>query len=171
MLSIIPVLPAHLDTLLNISKKTFYDAFYHLCKPADFEAYTAVAFHPDKLLSELNNPNSHFYFAIIDGQPAAYLKLNFHDAQTEFCEPDAMEIQRIYVLSDYQGKQIGKQLLDFATGKAIEQQMKNIWLGVWEKNPNAIRFYQNNGFKIIGKHTFPFGDEVDADWLMKKELS
>jgi len=170
MLSVIPVQSADLDSLLRISKKTFYDAFYHICKPTDYEEYTAVAFQPGKLLSELNTPDSYFYFVLIDGQPAAYLKLNFHDAQTEFCEPDAMEIQRIYVLGEHQGKQIGKQLLDFALEKAREQQMQYIWLGVWEKNPNAVRFYESNGFKIIGKHTFPFGDEVDTDWLMRKEL-
>jgi ribosomal protein S18 acetylase RimI-like enzyme len=170
MLSIIPVQPTDLDTLLAISRKTFHDAFYHICKPADYEEYTSLAFQPAKLLAELKTPNSYFYFVLIGGQPAAYLKLNFHDAQTEFCEPDAMEIQRIYVLGDHQGKQIGKHRLDFATEKAKENQMKYMWLGVWEINVNAVRFYENNGFKIIGKHTFPFGDEVDTDWLMRKEL-
>jgi len=124
MLSIIPVKTTDVDTLLAISRKTFHDAFYHICKPADYEEYTVVAFQPGKLLSELNTPNSHFYFAMVNGQPAAYLKLNFYEAQTEFWEADAMEIQRIYVLGDHQGKQIGKQLLDFATEKAKENQMK-----------------------------------------------
>jgi len=170
MLSIIPVKTTDVDTLLAISRKTFHDAFYHICKPADYEEYTVVAFQPGKLLSELNTPNSHFYFAMVNGQPAAYLKLNFYEAQTEFWEADAMEIQRIYVLGDHQGKQIGKQLLDFATEKAKENQMKYMWLGVWDINVNAVRFYENNGFKIIGKHTFPFGDEADTDWLMRKEI-
>ena len=170
MLSIIPVKVVDLDTLLAISRKTFHDAFYHLCKPTDYEAYAAMAFQPDKLLHEINNPNSFFYFAMLNGERIGYLKLNFYDAQTEFCEPDAMEVQRIYVTKGHQGKQIGKQLLDFATEKASERQMKYIWLGVWEKNPDAVRFYENNGFKIIGKHTFPFGDEVDTDWLMRKEV-
>jgi len=170
MLSIIPVKPVDLDTLLALSRKTFHDAFYHLCKPADYEEYTSKAFTPEKILSEINAPDSYFYFAMLNGERAGYLKLNFYDAQTEFCEPDAMEIQRIYVLGDHQGKQIGKQLLDFATEKAIAKHMKYIWLGVWEINVNAVRFYENNGFKIIGKHTFPFGDEVDTDWLMRKEL-
>jgi ribosomal protein S18 acetylase RimI-like enzyme len=170
MLSIIPVKPVDLDTLLAISRKTFHDAFYHLCKPADYEEYTSVAFQPDKLLAELNTPNSYFYFAMVNGERVGYLKLNFYDAQTEFFEPDAMEIQRIYVLGNHQGKQIGKQLLEFATEKAIANQMKYMWLGVWDINVNAVRFYENNGFKIIGKHTFPFGDEVDTDWLMRKEL-
>jgi ribosomal protein S18 acetylase RimI-like enzyme len=107
---------------------------------------------------------------MVNGERVGYLKLNFYDAQTEFFEPDAMEIQRIYVLGNHQGKQIGKQLLEFATEKAIANQMKYMWLGVWDINVNAVRFYENNGFKIIGKHTFPFGDEVDTDWLMRKEL-
>lgn len=170
MLSIQKIGPGDIDQLLSIAKKTFHDAFFHLCKPADFEAYTSVAFTAENFLSQINNPDSLFYFAIMDDEPAGYLKLNFNDAQSELKEESGMEIERIYILDKHQRKQIGRKLLTFAIDKAIEKQMEYIWLGVWEKNPNAIRFYENNGFKIMGKHTFPFGDELDEDWLMKKEL-
>lgn len=170
MLSIVPVQPTDLYALVAISEKTFHDAFFHMTKPSDYSTYTSAAFHPDQLLSEINNPNSSFYFGMIDGKPVAYLKLNINDTQTELREADGLEIQRIYVLAGYQGKQIGKQLIQFAVENAKEKQKKYIWLGVWEKNPNAVRFYESNGFGVIGKHTFPFGEELDEDLLMRRDL-
>src|SRR5579872_2705959 len=94
------------DTLLVLSRKTFYDAFEHLNNPDDFEAYTSKAFTRDQLLSEIGNPDSAFYFAVIDNEPVGYIKLNYRDAQAEFREPDGVEVSRIYILASQQGKKI-----------------------------------------------------------------
>jgi len=169
-ISIQPVLSSDVDALLSLSIKTFYDAFEHLNNPEDFEAYTSVAFTHDKLLSEINNPDSVFYFALIDDEKVGYIKLNYALAQTEFKDADAVEVERIYVLADQQGKQIGQQLLDFAVAKAIEDNLKYIWLGVWEHNLNARRFYERSGFKAFSNHQFVLGNDVQTDILMKKEL-
>ncbi len=170
MFSIQKIDPDQIDTLVHIAASSFRDAFYHLSRPEDFEAYASAAFTNDNFLSQLNNPDSQFYFAMWDDNPVGYLKLNFNDAQSELQEKNGAEIERIYVLSEHQGKAIGKRLLEFAIETAIEKQMEYIWLGVWEKNPNAIRLYERHGFKIIGKHTFPFGESKDEDFLMKLEL-
>ncbi len=159
-----------LDTLLTISKETFYDAFEHLNNPEDFEAYTSVAFTAEKLLSEINNPNSAFYFALIDGEKVGYIKLNYASEQSEFQDDNSVEVSRIYVRSDQQGKQIGKQLIDFVITKAIEAKLEYVWLGVWEHNPDAIRFYERSGFVIFSSHEFWVGNDKQTDILMRKVL-
>ncbi len=45
-----------------------------------------------------------------------------------------------------------------------------MWLGVWEYNPRAQRFYERNGFRQVGKHTFQLGSDPQTDLLMQKEL-
>ena len=100
-----------IDELLFLSRETFYDAFEHLNNPEDFEAYTSVAFASEKLLSEINNPNSAFYFALIDGEKVGYIKLNYASEQSEFQDDNSVEVSRIYVRADQQGKQIGKNSL------------------------------------------------------------
>jgi ribosomal protein S18 acetylase RimI-like enzyme len=45
-----------------------------------------------------------------------------------------------------------------------------MWLGVWEENPRAIRFYQKLGFVEFGEHIFQLGDDAQRDVLMKKKL-
>lgn len=162
--------PSEVELLLSLSRKTFYDAFEHHNNPDDFEAYTSKAFTEEKLLSEIENPDSEFYFAIIDNQLVGYIKLNYSSAQTEFQETDAIEIERIYILADQQGKNIGRQLLDFAINKAIEAGMRYIWLGVWEHNHDAMRFYQRHGFNTFSSHHFMVGNDKQTDILMKREL-
>jgi ribosomal protein S18 acetylase RimI-like enzyme len=156
--------------LLAFSKKTFYDFFAHLNDPANMEAYSAVAFAPQNMHSQLINPDSDFYFAMIGEEIAGYLKLNFYDAQTEFKDKNALEIERIYVARAHHGKNIGKQLLHFAINIAAEKQFDYVWLGVWENNHNALGFYRHNGFEVCGHHEFMLGDDRQQDLLMKKTL-
>lgn len=164
------VCPSDTEELLILSRKTFYDAFEHVNNPEDFEAYTSIAFTYDQLLSEVENPHSAFYFALIDGVKVGYIKLNYASAQAEFQDADGAEISRIYVLADHQGKQIGKQLIDFAIAKAIEDKLRYIWLGAWERNHSAIRFYEREGFVKFGSHEFWVGKDRQIDLLMRKEL-
>lgn len=161
---------AEAGLLLDFSKKTFYDFFAHLNDPANIEAYAAVAFTPQKMQAELSNPDSEFYFAMLDGQVAGYLKLNFGITQTEFRDKKALEVERIYVSGEHHGKHIGRQLLNFAVDTAINRQLDYVWLGVWEHNHKAIGFYQHHGFEIFSSHEFSLGDDRQTDLLMRRVL-
>lgn len=162
--------PADAELLLELSRKTFYDAFYHLNHPDDMEAYAQKAFTVEKLTEELNNTDSEFYLVMLGNETAGYLKLNYRSAQTEFHDPEALEIERIYVLSHYQGKNIGGQLLNFVLDKAKEHQLNYIWLGVWDQNHGAIRFYQRHRFEVFSSHDFMLGSDKQTDLLLKKIL-
>ena len=72
--------------------------------------------------------------------------MNIGAAQTEFNASNSLEIERIYVLNAYQGKKVGQLLIDKAEELAQRKQVDFIWLGVWEKNEHAIRFYQKKWF-------------------------
>ena len=162
--------PSEVEELLSLSRKTFYDAFEHQNNKDDFEAYTSVAFTSQKLLTELENPHSQFYFAIIGNEKVGYIKLNYSSAQTELQDDTAVEVERVYVLASQQGKKIGNQLLDFAIDKARTENKHYIWLGVWEHNQAAQRFYERNGFKAFGSHQFLVGKDKQTDILMRKEF-
>ena len=170
MVTIRKVETHELDTLLQYSKKTFYEFFAHLNDPVHFEAYAAVAFKPETMLSQLLNSDSEFYFAVIEDNIAGYIKLNTGNAQNEFKDNNSLELERIYVSGEHHGKSIGKQLLDFAEQRAIEQQKDFIWLGVWEHNHKARKFYERQGYELCGSHDFMLGDDRQTDLLMKKSL-
>jgi ribosomal protein S18 acetylase RimI-like enzyme len=106
----------------------------------------------------------------MDEKIIGYLKVNFGKAQTDFKEDDSIEIERVYVVVEFHGKEVGKKLLDKAIEISREQNAKSVWLGVWEKNYKAIRFYHKNGFVEFGKHPFILGDDIQTDILMKRHL-
>jgi ribosomal protein S18 acetylase RimI-like enzyme len=101
---------------------------------------------------------------------AGYFKLNENDAQSELKGSDSMELERIYVDEKYQGMNIGRWILDQVKMKALEKKKAFLWLGVWEHNIAAIRFYERYGFTKFGKHPYYVGRDKQMDWLMRLDL-
>lgn len=156
-----------LDNLQKISVTTFKETFEEVNTEEDMQKYLAENLSLERLKSELENPNSEFYFAENENEILGYLKLNFGDTQTENQGNEALEIERIYVLKEFFSLKVGQFLFEKSVEIAKEKSMKFIWLGVWEENKRAIRFYEKNGFEIFGKHDFVLGTDVQTDLLMK----
>jgi diamine N-acetyltransferase len=170
-ITIQPLTIADADELLFISKTTFITAFGHQNNAADMEQYITEAFTQQKMLAELDNRCSAFFFALVNNQTAGYLKLNWDDAQSDGqLGKQGLEIERIYVLAEFQGQHIGKLLVDHAVNFCRQQNKAFVWLGVWTKNQKAIQFYQKNGFNIVGSHPFLLGQDPQTDYLMQKML-
>lgn len=159
--------PDDLRDLLHVARTAFLQAFTAGNKPENVSAYLEEAFNFDQLRKELSNPASTFFLAEVEGELVGYIKVNLVPAQTDVHDPESLEISRLYVLEDYLGLGVGKILLDHALDFAKQNQKKYLWLGVWEKNARAIRFYEKNGLRIFGSHPFPFGDEIQKDYLMR----
>ena len=159
-----------LENLQKISIKTFRETFEEVNTEEDMQKYLDENLSEEKLKFELENPNSEFYFAENDNQILGYLKLNFGNAQTENQGNETLEIERIYVLKEFFSFKIGQILFEKSLEIAKEKSMNFIWLGVWEENHRAIKFYEKNGFKVFGKHKFVLGKDVQTDLLMKLKI-
>lgn len=158
------------DVLRELAIRTYYETFAPLNTPEDMAAYLKDAFNEARFAGELNDPNCEFYFLFYDNRLAGYLKLNDGPAQTDLNDPDALEIERIYVAKEFQDAGLGRYLLEQAVSMAAARKKQYAWLGVWEKNEKAIRFYKRNGFYEIGTHTFVMGEDVQTDYIMRKDL-
>lgn len=129
--------------------------------------YLESKFSNEKLKAELEDKSSEFYFAEIENDVIGYLKINFGHSQTEIKNENALEIERIYVLKEFHGKKVGQVLYEKAIEIAKQKVVDYVWLGVWEENPRAIRFYEKNGFVEFDKHIFMLGDDKQTDIMMK----
>jgi diamine N-acetyltransferase len=158
------------ETVLSIAKETFVETFAANNAPENLGKYVLENFTAAKMAAELNDPGSLFFIARDASEPVGYLKLNSGGAQTELQDDNGIEIERIYVKSAYHGRKVGQLLYEKALEIARIQHKTYIWLGVWEENPKAIRFYEKNGFAAFGKHLFRMGDDEQTDILMKKVL-
>jgi ribosomal protein S18 acetylase RimI-like enzyme len=159
-----------LDQLQQISRRTFFEAFSATNVEENVNEYISTAFSTDKLAAEINDPFSEFYFAELHNNTIGYIKLNSGRSQTELQDENALEIERIYVVPEFQGKQVGQLLFEHAVARAREKNADYVWLGVWEQNYKAINFYTKHGFAEFNKHTFKLGAEEQTDIMMKLKL-
>jgi ribosomal protein S18 acetylase RimI-like enzyme len=162
--------PAQLAQLQAIGRQTFTETFSSTNSEENLNAYLQYGFSTAKLTAELNNPNSEFYFATLNDKVIGYLKINFGIAQTELQDPKAMEVERIYVLGEFQSKKVGQLLFEKALAIAKNKKVDFVWLGVWEENHRAIRFYTKNGFVAFDSHIFLMGNDKQTDILMKLQM-
>ena len=159
-----------LDSLCKISIETFYQTFADSNTEENMTAYLDSAYNKEKLYEELCNPDSSFFFIYVDESLAGYLKTNEYPSQTDINDIDSLELERIYILKEFQGAGLGQDLLEHTISIATEHGKKYIWLGVWEHNERAKHFYLKNGFYRIGAHSFIVGDDVQTDYVMRKDL-
>jgi ribosomal protein S18 acetylase RimI-like enzyme len=159
-----------IKALAQIGKQTFEETFSDTNSADNMAKYLEEGFSVDKLTEEVRNIASQFYFATLNEQVIGYLKLNTVSAQTEALDDEALEIERIYVLAAYHGQKVGQILFNKAMQVAQERKTPFVWLGVWEKNPRAIRFYEKNGFVAFDKHVFKLGADEQTDIMMKMIL-
>jgi diamine N-acetyltransferase len=169
-ISIVRLTLDDIHRLQMISRQTFSETFSSGNTEADMNKYLDESFSSEKLASELNDKNAAFYFAILGNKVIGYLKLNFGTSQTELKEDNALEIERIYVLKEFHGKNVGQVLYEKAIGIARQSNVDYVWLGVWEENPRAISFYQKNGFVEFDRHIFKLGNDDQTDIMMKLVL-
>lgn len=169
-INIRPCSITELDNLQAIGYETYDETFRTMNSQETIDSYLQEAFNKKKLLAELNNKNSLFYFLYAENELAGYLKINDAPAQSDINDTDSIEIERIYIKKTFQGKGLGKKLVHFTLQLAKEMKKNYVWLGVWEKNIDAISFYKKMGFKKAGRHSFRMGNELQNDLIMKKMI-
>lgn len=73
-----------------------------------------------------------------------------------------LKIHKIYVLDAYQGKGVGRQLIDFAVETAKKNQQKGVFLNVNKYN-KAQFFYKKLGFIIVKDEVIDIGNNFVMD--------
>jgi len=160
-----------LEKLKEIGQLTFAETFSSDNSEENMREYMEEGFSDEKLRKELMDKSSEFYFAEIGDKAIGYLKVNCGQSQTEIKDEHALEIERIYVLNEFHGKRVGQILYEKAIELAKEKNVDYVWLGVWEQNPRAIRFYEKNGFVAFDKHIFKLGKDEQTDIMMKLKMN
>ncbi|BBE18465.1 GCN5-related N-acetyltransferase [Aquipluma nitroreducens] len=84
---------------------------------------------------------------------------------------NTLELERIYVLNEFQGRKVGQTLFNKAFQLAEQSKVDYLWLGVWEENHKALKFYAKNGFTAFNKHVFVLGDSIQTDIMMKRQIT
>jgi ribosomal protein S18 acetylase RimI-like enzyme len=159
------------ELVADLSRQTFYESFATGNTKEDMDKFMNEQFTKEKLISEVQQPWHLFFLAYMEGEPVGYVKLRHGSAPLQLDARSCLEIARIYSVQSKIGKGVGKKLMQTCHEIARQKGKKILWLGVWKQNQRAIDFYTAWGFEIFGEQEFILGDDVQTDWLMKKDLS
>ncbi|KAJ8652440.1 hypothetical protein O0I10_011907 [Lichtheimia ornata] len=160
--------------LSELGARLFTDAFAKNNTPEDLALYLDSTYRPEIQAKELNDPAVTTYMAFDQesNQPVAFCQMRQTQHVYDFVghPEDAIELQRIYVDKQRAGMGLGKKLLAECVAMATKMGKKTMWLGVYEHNPDAIKFYAKQGFYKVGAHTFKLGNKLETDHIMIKSL-
>ncbi len=164
--------PEDAQLLTDLAYTTFWDAFAHHPKnaPDDLNHYMRQAFNVEQIATELADNKNIFLIAQIGDEAAGYSKIILDTIEPGVTADRPVELSRLYSHQKHLGQGVGQSLMDACVERAREEGRDVMWLGVWEYNPRAQRFYEKNGFRVVGSHVFQLGKDPQTDLLMQREL-
>jgi diamine N-acetyltransferase len=158
----------HLISVLAIT--THYEAYFELDPSHDLADYCVRFFNLETVKEELGNQKLTYIIAEFEGNAVGFVQLR-EGKQIECMEgKNAIEIQRIYVIESMKDKKIGKALFEKCCEIGREKGYETIWLGVWDKNIAAQKFYEKIGMKNVGITDFSDGKNQFINFVFAKGL-
>lgn len=119
-------------------------------------------FHSEKrIIDQVNDKNIIFKVAEINNEIIGTISLNR-------LSEDKFNLNRLYINPNFQGKSIGKKLLNSSLN---EFKINKITLEVLKNNIRAINFYKSLGFKEIGESDFEIDGFIINNIIFEKHLS
>lgn len=166
--------PEDASMLAELGARAFAQTFSRYNTPEDMADYLAKSFSPAIQASELSTPGCTFLIIEQEGpdgkQAFGFARLQTGPAPTCITGVNPIELVRIYLLEEWIGHGEGSKLMQASIDEASRTGHDVVWLGVWEKNPRAIAFYEKWGFRIAGSHDFLLGSDLQTDNLMQRML-
>ena len=156
--------------LSELGARTFSETFAADNTAEDLAAYIATSFNVAQQTAELEDPDSIFLIAEVDGRAAGYAMLREGEPEQGVESVNTIELVRLYVSRDWLGRGIGEQLMSACVDEARQTGHETLWLGVWEHNGRAQAFYRKWNFRAVGEHMFQLGSDMQRDILMERTL-
>lgn len=160
--------PTDAETLSQLAADTFRDAFGADNDPADLAAHLARAYGPRQQGRELADPAMRTLLGYVGADLAAYTQLRRGAAPVTIPGTAPLEVWRFYVVARWHGQGLAQALMQHVHDEARLLGADTLWLGVWERNPRAIAFYQKAGFVDVGSHIFMVGNDAQTDRIMAR---
>lgn len=150
-----------------LGARAFYEAFTHVTQPSDMQAFLAETYAPSRLAEEMADPARVFLLAHVGDALAGFAQMRQGRADAAVRGPAPVELQRLYVDARWHGAGVAQALTREALAWAAGAGYKTLWLGVWERNARAMRFYRKLGMEVCGSHIFRVGSDPQVDLLME----
>jgi ribosomal protein S18 acetylase RimI-like enzyme len=157
--------------LAVFAERTFRDSFADRNTEANMNEHCARHFGPEIQAFEISDRGRVTLLAEDAGRLAGFAQLRFERAADGVSGERPVELQRIYVASEWHGRGVAQEIMRETRAVAAAALCDTLWLGVWEHNQKAIAFYLKQGFRTVGEHAFMLGQEAQRDLVMSKQVN
>lgn len=159
---------ADADELTRRMAEWFLAAYSHASDPGNTGAFVAANFAVEKQAAEIADPQIITLIAESDGAMVGYAQVRFATTAPDcIVQADPAEVGRFYFAPSQHGRGGAAQLMQAVRAVARERGRRHLWLLVWQEAPQAIRFYEKQGFEQAGTAVFMVGNDRKADWVMR----
>jgi len=162
--------PADAPALAVLAERTFRDTFGARNSPGNMDLHCAKSFGPEIQQREIADRGLVTTIAETDGVMTGYTQLRLLKTHPNVVAKQPAELNRIYVLAEWQGRGVAGHLMQRAIETATRARADCLWLGVWEHNPKAMAFYRKFGLEVVGTQAFMLGEERQRDIVMAVKL-
>ena len=149
--------------LARFAARVFVDTFAHTASPDDMDAYLSETYSPAIQAQEIADGRTTMFLAedAVGAEMAGFAHLIEDEGQK------SIELKRIYVGKDWQGRGLASRLLQVVLVECRRRGVERLWLSVWHRNDRAIAFYKKSGFNIVGEMAFDWGDGLETGFVME----
>ena len=163
--------------ITELATRTFRETFGPDNTADDMTAYLARSFGLSKQRRELADSSVLYLLAMVGDDVAGYAMLQDGRDEVPSCvaqkgeDGAPVELVRFYVTSQWHGRGVAHSFMKACIEHARSRGGRLLWLGVWERNVRAIKFYEKAGFRDVGSQVFMLGDDRQIDRIMVRSLS
>jgi diamine N-acetyltransferase len=151
-----------------LAERTFRAAFAAQNRAADMDAHCAAYYGAERQAREIADPAIETYLVEHEGELIAYAQLRRGFTPPCVAGTQPVEIQRFYVDARWHGRGVADELMAQLLERVRATAADVAWLGVWEHNSRAIRFYTRWGFSPVGDQEFRVGSDPQRDLVLAK---
>ena len=174
-IEVAPAQVADLAELADVAAQTFPLACPPTAAASDVAAFIAEHLTARRFGEYLADSERRVLIARVDTRMMGYAMLirGVHDdadVQRAVTSRPAVELSKVYVLSDGHGAGVSGALMSAAVEAARDLGATCVWLGVNQKNQRAQRFYAKQGFAVTGTKTFRLGSRIENDYVLVRPL-
>lgn len=156
--------------LADCARETFVATFGALYPIADLNHFIATTYGADLQRGEILDPHTRHRLAFDAAELIGFAKMGAYKLPLPAPEKRPRELHRLYVRAEAKGSGVAAALMDWVLACAREDAAGALYLGVYQGNERAQRFYARYGFEIVGEYEFEVGAVRDPEYVMRRAM-
>jgi len=155
-----------IQELSALGRTVFYATYGSSSDPDDIAEHVEKYFGEPAIAAAMADGDVQYLIASDGTKCAGLVKLCYNSVHDLVPAATAIEVQQVYVATDYQRMGVGRALMNAAVEISKRRRVAGVWLSVWTDAQWATSFYIGYGFSSLGETPFYIGKTRYTDYLM-----